>query len=501
MLRSERRVVSRIQSDHSPIQATFDHQWPRTTPSFRFLAAWLTDPSFSQLVKDCWRHNLPIHENIPIFSKVASYWNSHSFGSIGRRRRVLAARIAGIQRTLEDQPPSNFLNTLLQTLTSDYETSCFQEELLWLQKSRAEWINFGDRNTHYYHTKARVRRSRNRISTLKNPDGMWISDNLALPVMVRDYFISLYSADASPHPVYNHRGLFPTLPSGLWDSFNADVTVEEVRLALFDMKPLKAPGPDGLHALFFQSQWPIVGPSLYALVADIFAGQPLHESLNHTSIALLPKVSSPTTVKDFRPISLCSVVYKLITKIISKRLRDLMPLLISPAQSSFIKGRSIIDNIIITQEVIHSMKKKRGKKGWLVIKVDLEKAFDKLSWDFIEDTLLDAGFPTRMVRIILHCVTTSTLSVLWNGQPTQPFKPSRGIRQGDPLSPYLFVLCMERLSQAISRSVQAGQWKPIKLGRFGPPLSHLFFADDLILFGDTSKEQETLINSILHEFG
>ena len=128
---------------------------------------------------------------------------------------------------------------------------------------------------------------------------------------------------------------------------------------------------------------------------------------------------------------------------ISNRLKGIMPLLISPAQASFIKGRSIVDNIIIAQEVIHSMKHKKGKQGWLAIKVDLEKAFDRIRWEFIEETLIDACIPPGLVNAIMECITTPTMSVIWNGQAQDRFTPTRGIRQGDPLSPYMFVLCME----------------------------------------------------------
>lgn len=157
-----------------------------------------------------------------------------------------------------------------------------------------------------------------------------------------------------------------------------------------------------------------------------------------------------------------------------------MPQLILPYQSSFIAGRSITDNVIIAQEIIHSMRLKKGKRGWVAVKVDLEKAFDRLRWDFIEDTLNDAGLPSNLINVIMTCISTASMQILWNGSPTEEDRPSRGVRQGDPMSPYVFVLCMERLSQAINLHVNKGHWKAIKLGRSGPLLSHLFFADDLI---------------------
>ena len=156
--------------------------------------------------------------------------------------------------------------------------------------------------------------------------------------------------------------------------------------------------------------------------------------------------------------------------------------------------------IIIAQEVIHSMRHKKGSEGWMSIKVDHEKAFDRLLGDFIEDTLVDARVPSRFIRATMLCISSCSMQVLWNGDKTDEFLNSRGIRLGDPLSPYIFVLCMERLSQVMMKRVAEQRWSSISLGRSGPPLSHLFFADDLVLFSSTSMAQANLIKVVLDEF-
>lgn len=302
--------------------------------------------------------------------------------------------------------------------------------------------------------------------------------------MASSYFQELYTSNGSMPP-FRYSGLFPSIPQSWLTNLDRSITKEETRRALFEMAPLKSPGADGLHAMFFQSQWEVVGDNVFAEVERVFNGGCLDHRFNRTLLALIPKTDHPQTLKEFRPISLCSTFYKLITN----RLKPIMQLLVQPQQVSFIKGRSITDNIIIAQEVIHSMRRKGGKTGWMATKIDLEKAFDRLSWDFIDDTLVDANIPERLRRLIMHCVTTSSMQVLWNGQPTSAFHPQRGIRQGDPLSPYIFVLCIERLSQAISQEVYHDSWKPIQLKRGGPLLSHLFFADDLILFNIADTHQ------------
>ena len=194
------------------------------------------------------------------------------------------------------------------------------------------------------------------------------------------------------------------------------------------------------------------------------------------------------------------MLFKIITKAMVGRLKGVMKKLIGPAQSSFIPGRLSADNIVVVQEAVHSMRKKKGQKGWMLLKLDLEKAYDRLRWDFLEDTLRAAGLSEGWVRRIMECVSGPSMSILWNGEKTDSFKPSRGLRQGDPLSPYLFVLCMERLCHMIDRAVMDKKWKPIKLSRGGPQLTHICFADDLILFAEASVSQVRVIRDVLETF-
>lgn len=159
---------------------------------------------------------------------------------------------------------------------------------------------------------------------------------------------------------------------------------------------------------------------------------------------------------DFRPIGLCNTIYKLMIKIITTRLRPIMGNLVSPLQSSFIKGRGIEDNVIVVKEMAHIFHKAKKGKNIMALKLDLSKAYDSLEWAFIRDTLISYSFPTCLVNLIMCCITTPKISVLWNWEITDEFMPSRGIRQGDPLSSYIFVLCLDRLSMLIEDQVAKG---------------------------------------------
>lgn len=175
--------------------------------------------------------------------------------------------------------------------------------------------------------------------------------------------------------------------------------------------------------------------SLIDWIQASFQGQHGLQNVNSTLISLIPKVSHPETLSQFRPIGLCNVNYKILTKLIIQCIQPLMKDLICEEQSSFIQGRQIVDNIVIIQEAIHLMRSHFGKLGIMAIKVDLEKAYDRFKWSFILKTLQLAGFPPQLVSIIMHCITFVSMQVLWNDKPSSQFYPSRGIRQGDPLSP------------------------------------------------------------------
>ncbi|XP_039684948.1 uncharacterized protein [Medicago truncatula] len=160
----------------------------------------------------------------------------------------------------------------------------------------------------------------------------------------------------------------------------------------------------------------------------------------------------------------------------------------------------IVGDDIYQMEIIHFMRRSKKKKGFVAFKIDLEKAFDKVNWEFLRSCLHDFGFPDITIRLIMHCVSSSNYSILWNGNKLPYFKPTRGLRQGDPLSPYLFILCMEKLSIAINSAVNQGSWEPVQITNTGPQISHLLFADDVLIFTKANTSQFHFIQNLFERF-
>jgi hypothetical protein len=276
------------------------------------------------------------------------------------------------------------------------------------------------------------------------------------------------------------------------------ITQEEVDQAAKAMPPGKAPGPDGFTTDFFHHCWDIVRKEVWEVVEESRMSGQVLSALNATFLTLIPKEERVTNPKQFRPIALCNVIYKIITKVIANRLKPIFPYVISKEQAGYVEGRQIMDSVILAHEVIHSLKS--TKTPGMLIKLDLSKAFDKASWQYLRATLNSFGFDQNWVNWILNLTSSAFFSILVNGVPSWPFSPSRGIRQGDPLSPFLFVLMAEGLGRYIKSAVLEGSLKGLPLHNIKPAPSHSQFVDDTLLMNSPTAREANKLNSILSDF-
>ncbi|KAK9988334.1 hypothetical protein SO802_028573 [Lithocarpus litseifolius] len=222
----------------------------------------------------------------------------------------------------------------------------------------------GDRNTSFYHVSTLIRRKHNKILNLKDSQGEWINDLTTVMEHVRNSFSKLFSTELLSSPLSSPSVdiTSPQLSSSESHNISLPVSNEEIKNALWSLKAFKSLGPDGLHVGFFQRFWLVVGRSVSEEIKKIFSDRKIPLELNQTHISLIPKTKGPESIGNFRPISLCNSAYKIITKILVARIRPFLDKLISPYQATFVPGRKGVDSVIIAQELIHTISRKKGQK-------------------------------------------------------------------------------------------------------------------------------------------
>jgi hypothetical protein len=274
----------------------------------------------------------------------------------------------------------------------------------------------------------------------------------------------------------------------------------EITKALFSMKPNKSPGVDGFTSGFFQKHWDLLKHDVVSAVLGFLNGGRMPHDINKTLIVLIPKVKHPQFFSQYRPISLCNVLYKMCSKVLANRLKIILQDIIGEEQSAFVPGRLISDNVLTAYECIHYLKRKKGKLGACAIKIDMAKAYDRVEWQYLESMMIALGFSEAWTQRIMECVRTVSFSIRVNGEFSNFFRPSRGIRQGDPISPYLFLLCADGFSSLLNNLGPRHLARGIRVGVHAPWVSHLLFADDCILFSEATKKGADRIQKAIEDY-
>ncbi|XP_056688734.1 uncharacterized protein [Spinacia oleracea] len=296
-------------------------------------------------------------------------------------------------------------------------------------------------------------------------------------------------------------GVEMVVTNDMWEMLEEEPTGEEIREALFQMHPNKAPGPDGMHALFFQKFWGVIGGDVIRFVKGWWRGEVDLKEVNRTCIVLIPKVNDPKRMTEFRPISLCNVLYKIISKTLANKLKTMLGTIISENQSAFVPKRLTTDNALVAFEIFHSMKRRgEGKDGTIALKLDMSKAYDRVEWVFLERVMLKMGFQQSWIGRIMQCLNSVSFSFKYNGSISGALIPTRGLRQGDPISPYLFLICADAFSMLLKKAVTDNAIHEARVCRGAPRVSHLFFADDSILFAKANLHECSKVADIISTY-
>jgi hypothetical protein len=347
----------------------------------------------------------------------------------------LKARLADLDGKGEDEGlHEDEISELHDVTAAIHSLTRMQTRLLWLREGVA--------NSKYYHSVLKSRKRRNALSSIL-VDGVRVEGVQPVRQAVYEHFSSHFRAVISKRPRVD--GLqFRTLTPAEGGTLVRPFSVEEVHAAVWDCDSYKSPGPDGINFGFLKEFWPELKGDIMRFITEFHRNGKLTRGINSTFIALILKGDNPQRLNDFRPISLVGSMYKILAKVLANRLRQVVGSVVSEVQSAFVKERQILDGILVANEVVDDARK--NQKELVLFKVDFEKAYDSVDWGYLDDVMRHMAFPVLWRKWIKECVGTATASVLVNGSPTGEFTLEQGLRQGDPVSPFLFLLAAEGLS-------------------------------------------------------
>jgi len=287
----------------------------RPSSPFRFQACWLTHDDYPTVVNNAWKNGEPyITDSLNRVRDDSLTFNKEVFGNIFKRKKDIEKQLQHVQ--MIERVDSIHLNMEEANLQKMYQEVLKHEELLWYQKSREKWVKFGDKNNKFFHTQTIIRRKRNKIQGLHLDDGTWCTGVMQLWDVAIEFYSKLFQNDVEVYPDSLKVELLPSLNSQGRNSLIKQMTKVEVRNAIFFMQSFKAPGPDGFQPLFFKHFWDAVGEDIWKYVMQSFSSGYIDDKIAKTLLVLVLKENNPTRLKNFRPISLCNVIFKVITKVL-----------------------------------------------------------------------------------------------------------------------------------------------------------------------------------------
>ena len=311
-----------------------------------------------QVVEDAWMSEISSYPMARVEGKIRrcqknlKWWSRENFGNVTRALKEKKELL----RKAEDAAIRGGSLVKVQRLKKEISDLLVKEEKLWRQRSRALWLHEGDQNTSYFHGRATHRFRRNKIDQLEDENGEMCSNEEGVAGILTSYYEQLFS---SSNPI-SIEDAVTDIPNSMDAEMNQYLTTKytraKVERVVNQMKPFKAQGPYELPPLFFQKYWRVVGDDVVAAVLNCLQSGVIPPSINYTFITLIPKVKSPTKVTNYRPISLCNILYKIVSKVIANRLKCIFPNIISESQSAFQTDKAIFDNILVAFETLHHMK-------------------------------------------------------------------------------------------------------------------------------------------------
>lgn len=489
-------------SDHAPIVLLTNSLNFGPRP-FKFFDSWLTHPELPEVVNHSW-------------SKIESCGIPSR--TLARKLRYLKMDIKNWIESVKKKQNETISEArdnaikyeeimeerLLSEHEVDHEWECrmilkqFEMEKVMdlKQQSRVKWALEGDENSAFFHGFIKNRVCHSRINSLFI-DNDWCSIPNRIKREAKEHFEKRFGESLQARPLFECTGM-KRLHDADRDNLEIRFTNDEVLKAVKDCEGSRAPGPDGFNFNFIKRFWPIFEKDFMDLMHQFYTDGVINKGLSSSFITLIPKTSDPNNLNDFRPISLIGCVSKIISKVLANRLRSVITNVISDTQTGFLSGRNILEGPLIINELIGWAKRSKSKA--MFFKIDFEKAFDSINWQFVDIILGHMNFSERWRMWIRGVLSSSRASVLINGSPSKEFQYKRGVRQGDPLSPFLFIIAMEAFTFFLDKGCTLGLFKGMITPNKGPILSHLMYADDVMILGEWGPENISFITRFLRIF-
>ncbi|KAL6194442.1 hypothetical protein ACLB2K_035526 [Fragaria x ananassa] len=404
----------------------------RKKKRWRFEGYWLQDEECGEMVRRGWQSSECVNDFMKVCQKINN--TRKVLGEWSKLKFGILKKEIELTRSklavFYEKAQGSYREEECKVLQDKLNDLHLHEHHYWKQRAKVMWLVDGDQNTSYFHQKVCNRKRKNTIKGLFNEEGVWCSRDSELEEIVLGYYGSLFTT-SSP------------IIKAVWCFMNSEELMREV---------------------------------------------------NETHVTLILKVKELEYITQLRPISLCNVIYKLRSKVLSNRLKPLLDLMIAPNQSAFVPGRQIADNSLLAYEVSHHLKRLyNAAHGFGALKLDMSKAYDRVEWDFLERVMQNMGFHNQWIKWIMDCLSTVSYSFILNGEPRGRLIPSRGLRQGDSISPYLFLLCVEGLSRMLTYAKRRGFIHGVVVAPGAPSINHLFFANDSFVFMRAEEEECTRI--------
>jgi len=474
-------------SDHSPIllQLT-DRVKSIVKKQFKFENIWLEEKDIKVVLKGwTYREEGGILKRLRQSTKELKKWSLNIKRKFSKAIDDCRQEMEALRNRQDDEARKKY-----EEVRNRMTSILAQEDAYWKQRAKVNWLKDGDTNSKKIHAMASVCRKQNHIVKLKGSDGEVVENHFDICGVAKKYFDEIFTANEGSAQEIIEK-VQPTITEEDNQNILKPFTMEEFRRALFQMHSDKAPEPDGLNPTFYKHFWHLCGFEIFYTGVMWLGYGEFPSSLVETNIVLIPKKENPKFMKDLRPISLCNVLYKIISKVLANIMKNVLSECISQEQSAFVENRYILDNVLVVSEILHHMRcKTKGKRGEVALKIDISKAYDRVNWSFVQAMMLKLGFQEKWVNWMGMCMSNLKYQVLINGDAVGLQNLGRGLRQGDPLSPYLFIICVEGLSVLLKRLEAHGDIHGVKVCRGAPLLTHLLFADDCFLFY-RAEEQET----------